>query len=170
MSSQPSSWLKLLFFIFVLIVQVVLNNMVVLGPFIYISFIPLLVMILPLKQSAAISIILAFLMGLIIDLASLDTIGINAGAATLICFLRKPVFSLCFNITDKQYTLSIAETGLLKHLLCLLYLSLIYFAFYTGFDGFAANGFFLTILRILASCLVSISLSIILDFTILNSK
>ncbi|MBQ7221880.1 MAG: hypothetical protein IJS02_00235 [Bacteroidales bacterium] len=170
MSNQQSNWFRVLIAILLILAQIILNNLFFWGPYVYISFVPLILMLFPVKQNGAVSLILAFIIGLIIDISSLDTLGINAGAAVLACLFRKPVLQLCFNIADKTITPTISEAGIVRHLEFLFLLSLLYFCFYTSFDGFILHGFFPFVLRVVASCVASIVLSLILDLTILNFK
>ena len=170
MSNYQSPLKKVLVIALLVLAQIILNNTSILGSFVYISFIPLILLLLPLQQDNIISMILMFFIGLIIDVLSLDIIGINAGAAVLICALRKPVLRLCFNITDHKYTPEVTKSSLLNHFECLFILSIIYFCFYSIFDGFISISILAFIARILASCLVTSAISLLLCFSILNNK
>ncbi|MBP5210687.1 MAG: hypothetical protein J6Z27_02465 [Bacteroidales bacterium] len=170
MSNQQSNWFRILIAVLLILAQIILNNLFFLGPYVYISFIPLILMLLPIKQNDSVSLLLAFIIGLLIDLSTLDTLGLNAGAAVLACLFRKPFLRLCFNISDKTHTPTIGEAGIVSHLEFLFLLSLLYFCFYTAFDGFILHGFLPFLLRVAVSSVASVLLSLILDLTILNYK
>ena len=120
----------------VILLQVIINNYVNLGPMIYICLIPLLIVYLPLDQKPYISLIIAFGLGLIIDLFSDWVMGLNAGAATLVALVYKPIFYPIFqkNNYSKKYIPPIRESGVWHHVLYMLIILAIYFLFYIAFD------------------------------------
>lgn len=86
-------------FILLILIQIfVLNNIRFLGfinPYIYILFI----LLLPVKFPRWLSLILAFILGLIIDAFS-NTPGIHAFSSVLIAFLRNPVINIYTSIEE----------------------------------------------------------------------
>lgn len=82
-----------------ILVQVfVLSNIRLLGyinPYIYVLFI----FLLPVKFSRGLSLIFAFILGLIIDAFS-NTLGMHAFSAVLIAFLRNPVIKIFTSIEE----------------------------------------------------------------------
>jgi rod shape-determining protein MreD len=90
---------NILRFILLVLVQVfVLNNIRLLGfinPYIYVLFI----LLLPVKFSRGLSVIIAFILGLIIDAFS-NTLGMHAFSAVLIAFLRNPVIKIFTSIEE----------------------------------------------------------------------
>lgn len=86
------------FFLLILIQIFVLNNIRFLGyinPYIYILFI----FLLPVKFPRWLSLILAFVMGLIIDAFS-NTPGIHAFSTVLVAFLRNPVINIYTSVEE----------------------------------------------------------------------
>lgn len=86
------------FFLLILIQIFVLNNIRFLGyinPYIYILFI----LLLPVKFPRWLSLILAFVMGLIIDAFS-NTPGIHAFSTVLVAYLRNPVINIYTSVEE----------------------------------------------------------------------
>ncbi|MBQ5401675.1 MAG: hypothetical protein IIU16_02040, partial [Bacteroidales bacterium] len=89
---MPTYLRQIIIYAVVILLQVIINNYVNLGPMIYICLIPLLIIYLPLDQKPYLSLIIAFGLGLIIDILSDGVLGLNAGAATLIALVYRPLF------------------------------------------------------------------------------
>ena len=167
---MPTYLRQIIIYAVVILLQVILNNYVNLGPMIYICLIPLLVIYLPLDQKNYISLIIAFGMGLVIDILSDGVLGLNAGAATLVALVYKPLFYPIFqkNNYSKKYILPIRESGLWQHALYLLIILEIYFLFYIAFDGLAKTTQLVSLIRYLVNLLVNLALALVIDITLFN--
>lgn len=167
---MPTYLRQIIIYAVVILLQVILNNYVNLGPMIYICLIPLLVIYLPLDQKNYISLIIAFGMGLVIDILSDGVLGLNAGAATLVALVYKPLFYPIFqkNNYSKKYILPIRESGLWQHALYLLIILAIYFLFYIAFDGLAKTTLLVSLIRYLVNLLVNLALALVIDITLFN--
>ena len=167
---MPTYLRQIIIYAVVILLQVILNNYVNLGPMIYICLIPLLVIYLPLDQKNYISLIIAFGMGLVIDILSDGVLGLNAGAATLVALVYKPLFYPIFqkNNYSKKYILPIRESGLWQHALYLLIILASYFLFYIAFDGLAKTTLLVSLIRYLVNVLVNLALALVIDITLFN--
>ena len=161
---------QIIIYAVVIFLQIILNNYVNLGPMIYICLIPLLVIYLPLDQKNYLSLILAFGMGLIIDILSDGVLGLNAGAATLVALVYKPLFYPIFqkNTYSKKYIPPVRESGIWYHTLYLLIILAIYFLFYIAFDGLAETTLLVSLVRYLVNILVNLALALMIDVTLFN--
>jgi len=150
--------------------QVIINNYVNLGPMIYVCLIPLLIIYLPLDQRPYISLIIAFGLGLIIDILSDGVLGLNAGAATLVALVYKPLFYPVFqkNNYSKKYIPPVRESDIWHHMLYIAIILAIYFLFYIAFDGLAKTTLLTSFLRYLVNIAVNLAIAIIVDLTLFN--
>ncbi len=167
---MPTYIRQIIIYAVVILLQVILNNYVNLGPLIYLCLIPLLIIYLPLDQKNYITLIIAFGLGLIIDILSDGVLGLNAGAATLVALVYKPIFYPIFqkNNYSKKYIPPIRESGLWHHVLYLIIILAIYFFFYIAFDGLAKTTLLVSLIRYLVNIVVNLALAIIIDVTLFN--
>ena len=167
---MPTYLRQIIIYAVVILLQVIINNYVNLGPLIYICLIPLLVIYLPLDQKPYLSLIIAFGLGLIIDILSDGVLGLNAGAATLIALVYRPLFYPVFqkNNYSKKYIPPIRESGIWHHVLYLLIIFAIYFLFYIIFDGLAKSTLLTSLVRYLMNIAVNLAIATIIDLTLFN--
>lgn len=143
-------------FILLILIQVfVLNNIRFLGfinPYIYVLFI----FLLPVKFPRWMSLILAFIIGIIIDAFS-NTYGIHAFSAVLIAFLRNPVINIFISIEEGAnpvpsfYTFGVG--AFIKYIVTLVIIHHITFFFLEifGFENFGQ-----TLLKIILNAFFTI--------------
>ena len=155
------------FIILVLVQVLVLNNIQFLGyinPYIYILFI----LSLPVRTPRWASLLLAFVLGLTIDIFA-NTPGMHASAAVLIAFLRNGVINLFITIdegnnpTPSFYTFSVATY--VKYVVTLV---IIHHATLFFLEAFSFAHFWLMLFKIILSSAVTILL--ILGIQSLNKK
>lgn len=155
-------------FVLLVLVQVfVLSNIRLLGfinPYIYVLFI----FLLPVKFSRGLSVIFAFILGLIIDAFS-NTIGMHAFSAVLIAFLRNPVIKIFTSIEEGAnpvpsfYTFGVA--AFIKYITTLV---LIHHTTFFLLEIFTFVGLGQTLLRILLN--TGITTVILLGITSFKKK
>ncbi|MBQ9582740.1 MAG: hypothetical protein IJR25_00235 [Bacteroidales bacterium] len=169
---MPARLRQIVLYAVMILFQIVIGNSVYLGPVVYICFIPLLVMYLPLDQKPYISMLIAFGLGLAIDIFSDGVLGLNAGAATLLALLYKPLFYPVFqkNNYSKTYIPTVRESDIWHHLLYLLILFAIYFLFYIAFDGVAKTSLLVSLTRYLICIAVNLAIAIAFDVTLFNKS
>ncbi len=167
---MPTLLRQIIIYAVVILIQVIMNNYVNLGPMVYICLVPLLVIYLPLDQKNYLTLIIAFGLGLLIDILSDGVLGLNAGAATLVALVYKPLFYPIFqkNNYSKKYILPIRESGLWHHVLYLLIILAIYFMFYIAFDGLAKTTLLVSLIRYLVNILVNLAIALAIDLTLFN--
>ena len=167
---MPTYLRQIIIYAVVILLQVIINNYVNLGPIIYICLIPLLVIYLPLDQKPYLTLIIAFGLGLLIDILSDGVLGLNAGAATLIALVYRPLFYPVFqkNNYSKKYIPPVRESDIWHHILYLLIILAIYFLFYIIFDGLARTTLVTSLLRYLVNVAVNLAVATIVDLTLFN--
>lgn len=169
---MPTYLRQIIIYAVVILLQVIINNYVYLGPMVYICLLPLLVMYLPLDQKPYISLIIAFGLGLIIDILADGVLGLNAGAATLLALVYKPLFYPVFqkNNYSKKFIPAIRESNIWHHVLYLLIIIAIYFLFYIAFDGLATTTLIVSLTRYLVNVAVNLVLAVVVDVTLFNKN
>lgn len=130
-----------LFLVLILAQILICNNILLFGvaiPFVYIYFI----LVLPLNTNLNLLMILAFLMGLLIDLFS-DTLGLNCLACLLLSVLKKPVFYAYMPHEDKFLSAipSISTMGWFNYLKYILTLIAIFTIVIFGVEFFSFASF-----------------------------
>jgi len=158
-------------FFFLLLFQVlILNNIQLSGylnPFLYVLFI----LMLPFQSPKWLVLVLAFVMGLSVDMFS-DTGGLHAAASVLMAFLRQPVLKLIsprdgYDVVQRPtiqqfgfgWFFSYVGVLVFLHHLWLFYLEVFHF-----------TEFLSTFLRVVLSSLFTLTLIFVSQFFFSNSK
>lgn len=167
---MPTYLRQIIIYAVVILLQVIIGNYVNLGPLVYICLVPLLIIYLPLDQKPYISLVIAFGLGLIVDILSDGVLGLNAGAATLVSLVYRPLFYPVFqkNNYSKKYIPPIRESDIWHHMLYLLIILAIYFLFYIAFDGLAKTTLLISLVRYLLNIAVNLAVALIVDLTLFN--
>ncbi|MBQ4221794.1 MAG: hypothetical protein II665_03545 [Bacteroidales bacterium] len=160
------------FFVLVFILQLVLSDYVHLGPYVFLCLIPFLLVNIPLSRSPHVTLLIAFALGLGVDVLSDGVPGLNAFAAVLAVAPRKFFYRLLVN-ADRQDKTEVPLpriVGLAKYLKYLGVLTAIYLIGYIGLDciSFRPAGFIL--LKFLASWAASMVLALLLTLPLQNRK
>lgn len=150
-------------FIILTLLQVVCNHICIFGvaiPIVYIYFL----IRLPINLSVNWAMTLAFLLGLTIDIFS-NTQGMNALACTITAALRRPVFSLYFAREDDLANPipSIQTLGFGIYIKYLLSIVLVFCIFLFTIQSFTLHNMQITLLRIVASTILSTLLILGID-------
>ena len=129
--------------------QILLCNYSPLGPYIMLSFLPAMVLCIPLKVSTAGCMLLAFASGLAVDWLSEGLIGINAISIVPVALARRTIIRIFFgeDLLSRQDSFSFNKFGAAKISAALLTLLLIFLSIYITIDGAGA----LSALSVLAS-------------------
>lgn len=145
-------------FILLVLVQVlVLNNIQFLGfiiPYIYILFI----LSLPVKTPRWLSLILAFAIGITIDIFS-NTLGLHASAAVLIAFFRDPLIKRITDLDENLYiTPGINSFGFGAYFKYVVILTLAHHLTLFYLEAFTFAHFWHTLVSALLSAIITIVL------------
>lgn len=143
------------FVILVLIQVLALNNIQFLGyinPYIYILFI----LSLPVKFPRWLSLILAFILGLTIDVFS-NTIGMHTFATVLIAFFRNGIIKLFTSIEEGSNPIpSFYSFGVGAYIKYVVFMVLLHHSALFLLEAFSFSIFWMTVLRILLSSFVTV--------------
>jgi len=145
------------FVILVLVQVLALNNIQFLGfinPYIYILFI----LSLPVKFPRWLTLILAFILGLTIDMFS-NTIGMHAFATVLIAFFRNGIIKLFTSIEEGSNPVpSFYSFGVGAYIKYVVFMVFLHHSTLFLLEAFSFQNFWMTLLRILLSSFVTVLL------------
>ena len=152
------------YLVLVFLLQLVLSDYVHLGPWLYLCLVPFLILNIPLQRSPHVVMLIAFGMGLLLDVLSDGVPGLNAFAAVLAAAPRKFFYRSLVNgdRQDRTEILRIREVDTLKYVKFLAALTATYMIGYLLLDcvSFRPAGFVL--LKFIVSTVASIALSLLL--------
>lgn len=162
----------ILTFVLIIIIQLLLDNYVDLGIYVYIAIFPYIILLLPFKYKGSSILLSAFAVGLLIDLLGNGVLGLNAGALTTMALCRRPFFKLVINEQsfNKQDAPSLAAFGASKYT---LFLALNYAVFITVFvilEGMMSYPFINTLLKVLISTLVNVGVIFLMSLLSQNKR
>ena len=157
---------SLVFVVSVLLQVLIFNNILILrmiSPFFYILFI----LLLPINTPRALLLFLSFLLGLTIDIFT-NTPGVHASACLLTGFVRPGVLQL---ISSRETLESVAaprveNMGFQWFAGYTTFLVIIHHLFLFFIEAFTFEGFYITILRIILSSVLSVVLIVLSQFII----
>ena len=124
------------YFVLLFLLQLVISDYVHLGPWICLNLIPLLILLIPLSYRPHAVLLIAFGLGLGLDLLSDGVPGLNAFAAVLAAAPRKFFYRTMVNADrqDKTEVPLMGEVGLVKYIKYLAVLTAIYLVAYVLVD------------------------------------
>ena len=152
----------------VIIFQLMINNFINPGPYIFISLVPFAISLIPRNTPINLTIFLCFVIGLTVDIFSRGVIGVNAAAATAISVLRAPIYRITIN-RDRQDITPIPEIrkcGFVKYLSYISIACLAYMLIYCSLESMGVRSFLFFIPQFLLSSAASIILSCCFSLTV----
>ncbi len=164
---MPDTLKTIVNFVLLVLVQVlILNNVHLLGvacPYLYI----LAVLALPIAMSPALAMLLAFVLGFIIDIFC-NSYGIHAAASVLVAYLRPYIMRLVATREDLEKTYpSIANFGRSYYLYALI-LILVHHLMLFALEAFSFSHIGMVLLKTVCSALFTFVLVVCVEF--LNTK
>jgi hypothetical protein len=160
----------ILFFALLFILQLVISDYVHLGPWVYLTLIPLLILSIPLSHSPHAVLLIAFALGLGLDVLSDGVPGLNAFAAVMAAAPRKFFFRILVNADrqDKTEVPKIREVGLMKYLRYLGILTAIYLLAYIVLDCVSFRPPLFLLGKFIVSWVASTALGLLLSLPLQN--
>lgn len=162
----------ILFFVLVFLLQLALTDYLHIGPWITLSLIPFLILHIPLPRSPQFVMLVAFALGLGLDLLSDGVPGLNAFAAVMAAAPRKALYRMFVNSDrqDKTDVPRLDDTGLVKYLKYLLALTAVYLAAYTLLDCISFRPLDFILIKFAASTAASTALALLLAVPLQNRR
>lgn len=116
----------------------------------------------PIKQNRTVFIVIAFLLGFIIDVFS-DTLAIHAAATTTIAFLRPAIMRFCFGVNYEFQSFKLSSVPRIQQITYIALLIVIHHTVFYILEVFSFENFLLILKKILTVSLASIVLCILLS-------
>ena len=116
----------------------------------------------PIKQNRAVFIIVAFLLGFIIDIFS-DTLAIHAASTLTIAYLRPAIMRFCFGVNYEFQSFKLASVPRIQQITYITLLIIIHHSVFFVLEVFNFDNFLLILKKILLVSIASTILCILLS-------
>lgn len=152
-----NTWRFWIAFVVLAVVQIVLCNFLYLSPYVVLSILPVLILMLPLSLGNVSMMLIAFALGFAVDFFSTGTIGLTSAALVPVGLARGGVVSLLFGdeLGPRDGELTLTWFGVPKFALATLILCSVYFLVFVWIDASGTLGFWTCVMRFLLSTLLS---------------
>jgi len=144
-------------FVILLLVQVILAKFVQIGPFLYLTILPSMILCINSTRKPWTVMLVAFASGIIIDGLADGVMGLNAAAAVLSGATQRPFlrYFLGEEIVERGYSLSFRRYGYEKIIIMILASTLLFMMLYVIVDCAGTRGFFFCLGKIFISTISS---------------
>lgn len=152
----------ILLFLLLVIAQMVICNFLQLTPFIMLSILPVMILCLPIRFGPVASMLIAFAVGLAVDLLAEGLPGINAASLVPVAFVRLWVIRLVFGdeLFARGEDFTTGRSGVGKVIVATLILQGLFLAIYIALDGAGVRPLWFNAVRWAASLLTGTFVSI----------
>lgn len=159
-------------FFILTVVQILVCNYLNLSSYITLSFLPLLVLCIPIRFSTILSMLVAFVAGLAVDIFSEGVIGLNALALVPVAALRIPIISAVFGtgLLARKEDLSVEKHGLFKFSTAIFIAQSIFLILYIWVDGAGMRTFSFNLLKFLCSLGAGFVVSVFILFSVSSNE
>lgn len=153
------------------LLQVMVANHIDLGPYIFIGLLPLILMHIPATTSDALRMVIAFALGLLLDIMTDGVPGLHAGAATVLGALCGTIYRNRIN-TDWRNDSGVPTVLSIGpgYALYAFIATLIYVSAYILLECATIRPFWFILLRILLSTAVSTLLTVIIGRSLFRGR
>lgn len=143
--------------------QVLICNYLHLSQFIYLSILPAIILLIPIRFSTPVALCIAFICGMLTDLLGDGVLGLNTFALLPVALLRPSLIRLVCGeeIFARKEDISIARQGYIKISICLIVAQAIFLLLYIWADGAGTRPLWFNALRFFASLLAGFLLSLL---------
>lgn len=140
-------------FIVLFILQLILTKYCQIGPFIFISILPAMILCMPTSRSTWWVLVVAFLAGLAVDGLADGPLGLNAAALLPVAALQKLLIRIFIDedIVERHYSFSFRSNGYFKIIGTLAVSVLVFIIIYVILDSAGTRNFGFNFLKVLLS-------------------
>lgn len=148
---------KVLYAVALIVIQCILDNFVDLGIYVRIVLIPCIILVLPYRYRTISSMLLAFIIGVCVDIFTTGIIGLNAGALTAVAFVRQKLLHAILDERnmERHDSPDVRVMGMGKALFYLLFSYLAFFCTYILLDNFGLKPFGINAIKIAGSTVIN---------------
>jgi rod shape-determining protein MreD len=155
---------KILYVMALVIIQCLLDNFVDLSVYIRIVILPYIILILPYRYNTIPTMLLAFIIGLAVDVLTTGVLGLNAGALTSVAFIRQKLLHMILDERNmkRHDSPDYKVMGLGKSLFYIAFPSIVYFTIYILLDNYGFHPYHITIPKIIIGAVICTAIGLIL--------
>ena len=132
-------------YLILLVIQIILSGLLNLSQYVVLSFLPVMILSLPITRSTPRVLLTAFITGLVVDFFTDGVLGLTVCALLPVAFARNALIRLVFGteLLSRQEDISIHKQGPAKVLLAILLATTLFFLIYIPVDcaGTRSGGF-----------------------------
>ena len=149
-------------YLLLLLAQIVLWNYFNFTQYLFVAFLPAMILCLPVSRGPVYAMVVAFLTGLAADFLVTGQLGLTSFALVPVALLRRPVITLVFGseLFARGEDLSFHRQGWQKFLLALLLLTAVFLLLYLWVDDAGMHPFWFVAVKFAVSLAVSTVLSL----------
>lgn len=158
-------------FIIMLVLQICICNLFRLSPFVVLSILPVMILLIPNEKDTLFALVAAFVTGLAVDLLGDGLLGLNILALVPVAFVRRGVIRLVFGeeIFARKEDVSIQKQGLWKISVAIFMVQALFLIIYIWADGAGTRPMWFSLARFGASLLAGFLISMLAAY-ILTSE
>lgn len=155
-------WNGIMTVIVLLLIQIVIWNYFNLSQFVLLTFLPVIVLCMPVRIGTIASLLFAFFSGFAVDFFASGVLGLTSAALLPVALCRKSIITLVFGeeIFSRGENISLRRQGLFKVNLGTVMASALFLIIYIWADGAGLRPFWFNSVRFLASLVASSIISI----------
>lgn len=156
------NWRGVISVLIVLVVQIVIWNYLNLTQFVLLTFLPVMILCLPVGMNTVAILLLAFSAGLAVDFFANGVLGLTSIALLPVAICRRLVITLVFGeeVFSRGENISLKRQGLFKMNLATVLVTALFLIIYIWVDGAGVRPFWFNLVRFVSSLLASSLFSI----------
>ena len=154
-----------------LVLQILICNYLNLSPYLMLTILPVMILMLPIRFGTLFAMILAFVSGLAVDYLSEGVIGLNALALVPVALTRKGIIYLVFGseFFARKEDISLRKHGALKMSVAIILSLALFLLIYIWADGASMRPFLFNLVRFAVSLVAGWLLSLLLSMTLASN-
>ena len=154
-------------YLLLLIVQICIFNYFRLSQFVVLSILPVMVLLIPIRNSTTTAMIIAFLSGLAVDFLSDGMLGLSSLSLVPVAFCRRSIIRLVFGseVLARGEDLSIQKNGIPHILTGVIISTALFLAIYIWADGAGMRPALFNLIKFAASLTLSSLISVFITRT-----
>lgn len=151
-------------FILLIIAQILLCNFFTFTQYLMLTFLPAMILFLPIKQNTPVTLLIAFAAGFAIDFLSDGMLGLSSLSLVPVAFCRKNIIRLVFGseVIARGENLSIPKNGILHIFTGTVISTAIFLAIYIWADGAGLRPAWFNLTKFAASLILSSLISLLI--------
>ena len=145
------------------VAQLLISNYFHITQYILLTILPIMVLCIPLKVSTSVSMVIAFVTGIVVDLLSEGLLGLNALALVPVAFARKEMVRLIFGeeLLSRGEDFSVRRSGLGQVVMAIALAQALFLFIYIWADSAGTRPFRFNFLRFICSLPAGVLVSLL---------